>query len=393
MMRTDKNNDAMDILNTASTYEPENSEIHLMKASIYSQMGAFKNAIYFIEKAIENNPENKEDLYMNLSFEYQNIGDYTNAIASLKSALIINPENNDALYDVAFCFDQAGKLEESIPFYQDFIDKQPYSVSAWFNLGYVQSQLGNHEAALEAFDYVTIIDETFSSGLISKANTLICLEKYQEAIDVFFKSFEYEEPDIYTLHYMGECYEQLMLYNEALEYYQKSLKIDITFADSWIGCGVVLEKLGFGEDGLKCIKKAVDIEPQNIDFQIEYAELLNTMGFLESATEVYNQACVDAPENIDLWLNLSSLYFENNLSQKAVETIFEGIKTNPERIELYYRLAAYFFSDGYEGKAVEFLKIALERQPEKKQDFTDIVSEDLKYEANQLVDKLLFGKA
>jgi tetratricopeptide (TPR) repeat protein len=85
-----------------------------------------------------------------------------------------------------------------------------------------------------------LIKENFASAYYNKGNALVQLDKYQEAIDVYKQTFEYEPPNADTYCAIGECYEKLEQMDEARSYYKKSVKMDSKMADAWFGIGVTL---------------------------------------------------------------------------------------------------------------------------------------------------------
>lgn len=76
-------------------------------------------------------------------------------------------------------------------------------------MGVAYNKLAEYDEAINAFDFCIAIEEAFSSAYFNKANALANQEKYEEAIEVYKQTFEYEEPDAYTHYYLGECYEKL----------------------------------------------------------------------------------------------------------------------------------------------------------------------------------------
>ena len=59
--------DALDILHSAELLDPSNSEIHLTKGSIYSQMGAVKESIKAYNNAIKYSDE-PDEVYLCIAF-------------------------------------------------------------------------------------------------------------------------------------------------------------------------------------------------------------------------------------------------------------------------------------------------------------------------------------
>jgi tetratricopeptide (TPR) repeat protein len=60
-------------------------------------------------------------------------------------------------------------LKGSIEYYQKFIDEDPYSTAAWYNLGIVYNKLEKYRRALQAYDYAITIDESFASPTSTQA--------------------------------------------------------------------------------------------------------------------------------------------------------------------------------------------------------------------------------
>ena len=87
-----------------------------------------------------NSQKSGEEIHMQIALMNQGKGDFEEAIKHLKLCLEIDMDNQDALYELAFCYDVLDQHEESIAFYRQYIDTDPYSYSAWFNLGNAYSK-------------------------------------------------------------------------------------------------------------------------------------------------------------------------------------------------------------------------------------------------------------
>jgi tetratricopeptide (TPR) repeat protein len=70
------------------------------------------------------------------------------------------------LYELAFCYDVLDNQEESVQFYQQYIDNEPYSYAAWYNLGNAYTKLSLFEKAIDAYDYAILIKGQLCIGLL-----------------------------------------------------------------------------------------------------------------------------------------------------------------------------------------------------------------------------------
>lgn len=263
-------------------------ELFLTKASIFSQLRDSKTAVkYFLEALSVSDPEDKDEIYIDLAMEYEQLRDFPAAIKILKDALKFNPENEVANYELAFCYDQMGEFEQAIVCYNSFIDENPYSFTAWYNLGNAYSKLGQLDNAIWAYEYCVLINEKFAPVYFNLGNTYLSLDKFKAATLQFEKCIELDGEDAVTLCYMGECYEQLDQLDLAKHYYYQSIEFLPEMADAWLGLGIVMDLEGNTKEGIKFIQNAIDIEPLNAGYHQVLAGAYDKAGMEDESNESY----------------------------------------------------------------------------------------------------------
>ena len=110
--------EALNLLTEIERSDFPSMEVLLTKASVFSQIKDSKSAIkYFKDALAEAEPEDRDEIYLDLAMEYQNIDDYQLAINVLDEAVKANPSNEGAIYELAYCYDQIGDTEKSIQCY------------------------------------------------------------------------------------------------------------------------------------------------------------------------------------------------------------------------------------------------------------------------------------
>ena len=169
---------------------------------------------------------------------YQNSGNYKKAIKSYENALNHNLNNENVLYELAYCLDITGKLQESISYYRRFIDKDPYSQYGWYNLGIVYNKLENFEEAITSYEFA--IDERFASAYFNLGNTYMSISEFTKALDAYKKTLDIEGPTSETACCIGVAYEKLEQYDLGIKYYQKAIKLDNFNDEAWYGVGMCL---------------------------------------------------------------------------------------------------------------------------------------------------------
>ncbi|MCU0383985.1 MAG: tetratricopeptide repeat protein, partial [Cyclobacteriaceae bacterium] len=127
---------AWDLLEKAELFQPHDPDIILLKSNILCQQDNFEESINYLEKALPLVDE-KDQIFFAMGMTYEDWGKLEEAVEAFKQAISINIDNEDALYELAYCLDITGQLEQSLSYYQKFIDNDPYSDFAWYNMGVV----------------------------------------------------------------------------------------------------------------------------------------------------------------------------------------------------------------------------------------------------------------
>jgi tetratricopeptide (TPR) repeat protein len=252
---------------------------------------------YFREALKLSEPEDKDEIYLDLAMEFQNQSDYANAIVILLEAIKYNPNNEAAIYEIAYCYDQSAEYEKAIQCYSDFIDENPYSFTAWYNLGNAYSKLENWEKAIWAYDFCVVINEDFSPAYFNLGNAYLSMDKYMLSIENFEQCMKLDGEDGLALCYIGECYEQLGNYDIAKIYYHKSLKLFPHLPEAWLGLGIVCDLEGNTREGINLIEKAISLAPENGSFYHVLAGAFEKIEAWEDAENAYLMALELDPNN------------------------------------------------------------------------------------------------
>lgn len=306
--------EALNILTQIEKLESPSMEFLLTKASIFSQIKDSKNAIKFFREALAiSEPEDRDEIYLDLAMEYENLNDYRNAVMVLKEAIKSNPHNEGAIYEIAFCYDQLGEYSSAIQCYSDYIDENPYSFTAWYNLGNAYSKVENFEKAIWAYDYCILINEDFGPVYFNLGNAYMSQEKFLLAIEQFHKCMEVDGDDPMALCYIGEAHEQLNELELAAHFYRRSLELAPMLPDAWLGMGIVEDLKGNTKEALVLIHKAAELDPENAGIYHVLAGAYEKLNDLQQAEEFYQLSLALDPSEEECLTNYVELIQERSL--------------------------------------------------------------------------------
>ena len=347
-------------LNSLDALDPQNPDILLTRATVFSSMHKHAEAIKEYQKALSKVDEDLDEIHTSIAFEYQNQGEYKKASEHLKKAIQLNKENESLLYEIGYCFEMGQMSEEAVTFFTREINTRPYSYVAWYNLGMAFSALELYEKAIDGFDYAIAIDPTFTPAYFSKAQCYEQMEMYQEAINIYKHTFELEKPDAMTYYYIGDCYASLEKYETAIEAYRKSISLERHFSDAWMGIGLCFVELEQYNEALSHIEQAIKLESDNAEYQIVLAETQLALGMHDEAVIAYEKASELEPYHAEIWLDYSDFYADIKKDYvKALEILENGIYYQGENSSLTYRRVAYLYEAGRHKEAILELFIAL----------------------------------
>jgi len=108
-------------------------------------------------------------------------------------------------------------------------------------------------------------------------------------------------------------------YEEALEHFQKCIKINDKLAVSFYESAIINKVLGNFNLAVEQIKIASELEPDNRWYQLSYAEVLFANQDFKSASVQYKKLLLKEPGNKELFFLLADMYIYDNDFLKAIK--------------------------------------------------------------------------
>jgi tetratricopeptide (TPR) repeat protein len=141
--------------------------------------------------------------------------------------------------------------------------------------------------------------EAFQAGRYDEGN-----EELLQAIELGVTRYDLEE--LYTV--LGNSYDELELYDEAIDAHEKAIELNPDFYEAWVNLGITYRHMGDLDQAEEHYNKALSIEP-------DYAELHSSIGALhifrvepELAIESLERATDLDPQLASAHANLALAY-------------------------------------------------------------------------------------
>lgn len=339
------------------SFEPQNEEIHLTLANIYSQMHEHTLALQHFNAVLEfADAELKKDIYIDVALEHENMGEWKQAVRILLKALKEDPSNETALYELAFCLDKEGRIQEAAEFYTQYLDDHPYSFAAWYNLGNAHQRLGKYKEAVDAYDFAIAIEDSFAPAYHQKAEALTALERFGEALEVHRETLLIDAPQPSTFCYMGECLEHLGNLDEAEQYYMQCLELDAHFLEAHVGLGVLDDLREDCNAALEHFAQALLLHPHHEDTLLMMATVLKKLGRHEDADTCLVQLLERNPQHLEAWeerVDNMQILEAHQEALNLLDNAFEHLP--PASTSLGYKQFVSLFALRMDGEALRLL--------------------------------------
>ena len=322
--------------------DPNNQEVYIQKATIFSKNGNHKEAIKNL-KIAQTYSGDKVDIWSMMGMEYLYIDDFEKARLSFAKCIEVDFEDYSSLYNVVYCFDMEKNHEQAILFLNAYLNNNPYCEVAWHQLGRQYFVLKRFKEALTCFDYAVLIDETFIGGYLEKAKTYEQLCDFEEAVKNYMITLKLDDPTAYVYLRIGECYQQLGKLDTAVEFYKKSVYEDPFLDKGWILLTEVYNSQEDYQKALYYISEALKIDENNVSYWRKYSEINIKLSSYEESIKGFEK-CLELNDcAVEIYIALSDVLLFIGEFQDAIKVLFLAQKKYKHFAEIEYRLSGLFF--------------------------------------------------
>ncbi|MFO7878711.1 MAG: tetratricopeptide repeat protein [Bacteroidota bacterium] len=361
---------AWNMLKVVEAIEPSRSEVSLLKGMILVFNKQFDKAELHFNKAIEMAGEEADEMFYTIATTFETARQFTSAVRYFEKAYKASGGRDpELLYDLAYCHEKAGNNKLSVKYYHKYLNLNPFSESAWYNLGVNYNNQDDCSEALEAFDYALTIKPDYIPAIHGKAQCLANLDEYEEAVAQYEILLQHEDGDAEIYYEMGEAYRKSGDADKAMECFEKSQEIDAEFSDTYYGMSLLKFDHAAFLESIYYLKTALNHAPYNPDYWYSLGMASQKMGFDEDAEHAFEKALQLYPYDPDFWLSYADMEFSTGKVERAIELLMRGETYNHDTAQIKYRLAAYHLEVEDKLNAISYFTKAVELNKEASSDF------------------------
>ena len=178
------------------------SEDMLEKGKSLMKEGKFRDALTYLNKAIEGDNTNHEALNAR-GVVYYELREYTNALLDYDQALKLKPDYYRPYYNRALLKVAQNDGQGALKDYAEAIRLDSRNAEIFVNRGQLLAAMGQADAALRDFDQAVTLDENNALAWYNRGNVLFQREDFKRAIENFEKAIKVDTKFGKAFHALG----------------------------------------------------------------------------------------------------------------------------------------------------------------------------------------------
>lgn len=342
------------LLDQLQLIDSTNEEIYIQRANIYSKKDNHEAAVALLEKALELSRDSY-DIYSLLGMEYLFMDDFQLAKKNFMKCVAFDEHDYSALYNVVYCFEFLEEFEGAIQYLNEYLERNPYSQVAWHQLGKQYLVKEMLVEALAAFDFAIISDESFIGAYFEKGKVLERMGKYNEAIENYETTIKIEDPTSHAYLRIGKCHEKLQNHDLAKYYFYQTVHEDPLLDKGWLAITEFYTKKNNYERGLYYINKAINIDGENPLYWKKCAGIHMELRNWDEADFSYKQAVELGNYELDTWVNWAFVVCQGEDLESSIQILTQGFEFYQEEAAMAYRISGLYSMLGDMNKAEIYL--------------------------------------
>ncbi len=319
---------------TALLLKPNVFEAWNNRGKSLNNLGCHEEALVSYDKALDFNSDYYEAWY-NRGKLLDELGEYEKAVSSYNHALVIEPDDYKSWYDRGNSLGELSNHQrEAIASYERASNIQPDSPLPYVHIGSLYYEIGEVEKAYEAFFRLTKIQPSNADNWNNVGYLLLAKEVYGRtpvfqkplAINSNKKCFFYDDRKKHSQD----------VYEEALELFNQSIKLDPQLELAWGNRSYPLYCLGDFQAALESCERSIQLELTEEVSHCNRGMIYLALSHYEEALTSFEASLAVQEDHADAFYGRACAYALLGQRDNAFENLKRAVALNPD----HYRTLA-----------------------------------------------------
>ena len=339
-----------------------NVDLLLVKFECLLNLGKIREANAFLDYILKGDLDEEKffKFITEVGYLYNEAERYETAIMLLEKAKEIDDTNVEVLEELSYAYEWSDNIDKAIEITNTIIDINPYSFSAWVNLGMLFSYNWEYEKSIEAFDFALAIKDGAVHVLQLKALSYNQDDNYEEELRLLNECIEASPNDESLYDDLIKRYEELEEY-WGLDNHEKVLKLLEEKAERFGPKDVLLKMAHLylywdkTEEAREIYKRIPEEDKNTIKYYTLQGELAMRDEDDAAAEKAFMLAYQESPVDLEVLDRLAVIHEDNDNREKAAEYFEQIMAIDPEYEIVKFRLAFIRFQIGEKEPFIDLL--------------------------------------
>lgn len=301
-------------------------------ASVWQKLGNEEMMEECLIKAVDIEFREIEKAY-DEAMEMMEKGDYQKALEIAERALLLRPDDLDLSYLKGCALFALGQLDSASEVVNEALITEEGKVhpDIWFLKGLILKKKGQLTEALEAYDKAISFDEEPSEEiLIEKGDTLLTLERYDEAMEAFLFANELNPENFLALKGIAKVELEMGNFEEVITACREALDVYKGDAEVWRMLAIANYALDELSLSAKAAKEATQREPKNPENWRWRSLSYFKAGHNPQALRAINRVLELEPDNGNMWFIKAMICAKMEKKEMALDNLTRALELKPE---------------------------------------------------------------
>lgn len=349
--------------------DKESPDYYYMQAELLIAQNKIEEADLFLRQYFKTVPDDEhDDFVMDVANIYL---DYGVSDKAYEWGLRSSGKNSEDIKELmGRILLGLGKFEDSQRIFNELIDKNPYSARYWNSLANAQYLNEDYGSSIDSSEYAIAIDPTDPESLVTKANSLLHLNNFEEALKYFERYAEVAGDDDFSELSKGICLLSSNKLEEALEHLKKAETLSSNESEYLTQ---IYQEMAFTysalhdvDNAVASIDKTAELDCNHADMEVLKGHVLLENNKAEEATEAFRKALEETDNSPEIMIRIIVSLYDNHRIQTAYTMFKKFYKTVVD--EDYPNGHAYMALCCWDLRKKEdflnYLQLACERNPQ-----------------------------
>jgi tetratricopeptide (TPR) repeat protein len=317
-------------------------------------------------------------------------GERQQAERAYNRILRIDPQHADALHLLGVIAQQNGDARRAIEHIARAIAVQPQSAVFHNNLGAALLDQGRHGEAAGSFRRALALQPNYLDALLNLARAASQGDELTVAVDCWQRSLRLKPDNADALQSLGrlpeaiEYYDRVLKLNpdrseahnnrgvallnlgdsdEAIASFERAVAINPAYADALRNLGVANFQQGNANEAVAAYQRVIALNPEDVAAHTGMGDALKSLGRLDAAAKAYRSALGIDGSLSELHNTLGLCLHECGQTDEAVVCFQRAVKCDPNRTDGHENLGAALLAEGHIEDALGCFEQALGIDP------------------------------